>query len=67
MTQDFASQLAKKDVSESWVTRFLDRDKGELTARWAPAMDSVRHNVDSTVKYDLYSDLLQHKMAEYDI
>jgi hypothetical protein len=54
MIQNFASKLAKKDVSESWVTRFINRNKDELTSRWAPAMDSVRHNADSVVKYGLY-------------
>jgi hypothetical protein len=30
-------------------------------------MDSVRHNANSIVKYGLYFDLLQHKVAKYDI
>ena len=30
-------------------------------------MDSVRHAADSSDKYSLYFDLLQHKIAEYDI
>ncbi|KAH7394724.1 hypothetical protein BKA66DRAFT_599093 [Pyrenochaeta sp. MPI-SDFR-AT-0127] len=30
-------------------------------------MDSVRHAADSSDKYKLYFDLLQHKMTEYDL
>jgi hypothetical protein len=67
MIRNFASKLAAKDVSESWVTRFINRNKNELTSQWAPAMDSVRHNADSVVKYSLYFDLLQHKISEYNI
>ena len=31
------------------------------------AMDSVRHAADSSDKYSLYFDLLQHKITEYDV
>jgi hypothetical protein len=30
-------------------------------------MDSVRYNANSIVKYGLYFDLLQHKVAKYNI
>jgi hypothetical protein len=30
-------------------------------------MDSKRHNADLNTKYELYFDLLQHKIAEYNI
>ena len=67
MIRNFASTIAQKPVSDSWVTRFINKHKDRLTPRWTTAMDSIRHAADSSEKYSLYFDLLQHKIAEYDV
>ena len=67
MIRNFASTIAKEPVSESWVTRFINRHSIYLISRWAAGMDSNRHNADSGDKYSLYFDFLGNKMKEYDI
>lgn len=67
MIRNFASAIAKEPVSESWVTRFMNRHSIHLISRWAAGMDSNRHNADSSDKYSLYFDLLGDKIKEYDI
>ena len=67
MIQNFASTIAKELVSESWVTRFINRHSIHLISRWAASMDSNRHQADSGSKYSLYFNLLGDKIKEYDI
>lgn len=67
MIQNFASPIAQKPVSESWVTRFINRHSIHLISRYSTGMDRQRHDADSYDKYKLYFDLLQHKISEYSI
>jgi hypothetical protein len=67
MTQRFASQVAKEEVGEGWVTRFLHRNQDALTPQWTPGMDRNRHEADSEYKYRLYFELLHAKTQEYNI
>jgi hypothetical protein len=67
MIHNFASEDAKERVLESWVTRFLNRNKDDLMSKWTMSMDPNRHQADSGFKYKLYFDLLHHKMDEYDV
>jgi hypothetical protein len=67
MVQNFALVIAKEPVSESWVTRFVNRHPSELILKWAAGIDSNRHQADSGVKYKLYFDLLVNKITEYDV
>jgi hypothetical protein len=59
--------LAGKEVSESWVTRFIARHPSELTLRWTTGMDRKRHKADLGAKYSLYFELLHAKMKEYKV
>jgi hypothetical protein len=43
MIQNFASKIAKQEVSEAWVTRFINRHPDEIISKWATGMDSLRH------------------------
>ncbi|PVH92631.1 hypothetical protein DM02DRAFT_478718, partial [Periconia macrospinosa] len=61
MLKNYASHVAESDVSESWVTRFLNRHRDELKSQWASAMDRNRHIADSLYKYKLYFELLREK------
>jgi len=65
MIQNFASVVAKEPVSESWVTRFINRHSIHLISQWVTGMDSNRHKADSATKYSLYFDLLRSKINQY--
>jgi len=67
MIRNFASAVAQEPVSESWVTRFINRHAIHLISQYSTGMDADRHNADSFVKYKLYFDSLQAKVAEYDV
>ena len=67
MVQNLASEVAKTRVSESWVSRFLHRNNTTLIPKWTSGMDRDRHKADSSLKYNLYYDLLHSKMSEYQI
>ena len=67
MIQNFASTIAKEPVSESWVTRFINRHSIHLISQWVTSMDANRHNADSGHKYKLYFDLLQQKISKYNV
>jgi hypothetical protein len=67
MIRNFASSLARKDVSESWVTRFLNRNSSHLISRWQTGMDRKRQKADSGAKYSLYFELLHNKIREYSV
>ena len=43
MIQNFGSELARRDVSMSWVERFLHRNHTHLSIGWAPPLDRTRH------------------------
>ncbi|KAI1683104.1 Pogo transposable element [Pyrenophora tritici-repentis] len=67
MIRNFASSLAGKEVSETWVSRFLRRHPSELISRYTSGMDRKRHKADSGAKYKLYFELLHAKMMEYGV
>ena len=67
MIANFASSIARERVSESWVTRFINKYSIHLISKYSTGMDAVRHNADSYTKYELYFNLLQRKIAEYSI
>ena len=62
MISNFASSLVGRKVSESWVTRFLNRNSTHLISRWQTGMDRNRHKADSGAKYSLYLKLLHDKI-----
>ena len=47
MIANFASAVAQEAVSESWVTRFINRHSIHLISQWATGMDSNCHQADS--------------------
>jgi hypothetical protein len=67
MIANFASAVAQEPVSESWVTRFINKYSINLISHYSTGMDSNRHNADSYVKYELYFNLLQRKIAQYKV
>jgi hypothetical protein len=64
MIQNIGSTIAHEQLSEAWVTRFLNRHPDTLTSKWSTGMDATRHKADSHLKYKLYFDLLHAKMKE---
>jgi hypothetical protein len=67
MIQNFASIVAKWEVSDAWVTRFLNRNQAHLTSKWTIGMDRNRHEADNEERYRLYFDLVHSKMRQYDV
>ena len=65
MIRNFSSEVAHQQLSESWVTRFINRHKIHLISKWTSAMDRTRHLADSESKYRLYFELLHQKITEY--
>jgi hypothetical protein len=50
----FASAVAKEPVSESCVTRFINKYTIDLVSLYSTRMNTDRHNADSYSKYKLY-------------
>ncbi|KAI1665406.1 Pogo transposable element [Pyrenophora tritici-repentis] len=67
MIQRFASSLAGKAVSETWVSRFLRRHPNHLISAYSKGMSKQRCKADSGAKYSLYFKLLLNKIEEYNI
>jgi hypothetical protein len=67
MIQRFASDLAGKAVSETWVSRFLHRHPNHLISGYSKGISKLRCNADSGAKYSLYFKLLVEKMEEYNV
>ena len=67
MIRNFATTIAKRSVSESWVTQFLNRHTNHLTSHWQTGMDRQRHQADSEDKYTKYFTLIHQKIEEYRI
>ena len=67
MIANFASAVAREAVSESWVTRFINKYSIHLISKYSTGMDADRHNADSYSKYELYFNLLQHKITKYKV
>ncbi|RAR00482.1 pogo transposable [Stemphylium lycopersici] len=67
MIKNFASAMAKWEVSESWITCFLHRHSDRLTTKLSAGIDRDRHKADSSSRYKAYFNLLHSKMKEYDI
>ena len=65
--QNYASAVAKWEVSETWVTRFLARHRDTLLSKWTADMDRNRHQADTEDSYHQYFELLQAKIREYDV
>jgi hypothetical protein len=47
MIKDFAAEIAKDHVGETWVTDFLDHHTETLLYKRTTAMDKVRHAADN--------------------
>jgi hypothetical protein len=67
MVRNFAREVAKREVGDGWVTRFLTRQNSNLTARYTKGMDRNRHAADNRGKYHQYFELLHSKMRQYNV
>lgn len=67
MIRNFSSEVASQPVSESWVTRFLNRHRIHLISKWTTGIDRKRYQADPAAKYKQYFDLLYYKMKQYDL
>ena len=67
MIRNFSSEVAGKELLESWVTRFLHRNYDCLISKWTTAMDATRYKADSLSKYKCWFELLHSKIKEYGV
>lgn len=67
IVRNFAEKLAGSTLTEDWVSQFITRHHDRLTSRWAVAMDVDRHRADSVLKYELYFQLLEEIIKEYNL
>jgi hypothetical protein len=65
MIRNFSSEVAYQQLSESWVTYFINQHKIHLISKWTSAMDCLRYLADSESKYHLYFELLHRKITHY--
>jgi hypothetical protein len=64
---NYALVLAKWEVSDSWISRFLARHRNHLILQWTNDMDRNRHQADTEDSYRQYFELLQAKIQEYNV
>jgi hypothetical protein len=67
MIQNFASEVAKWEVSIAWVERFLRRNCDQLSSKYTTGIDRDRFKADTEDSYCTYFDLLHTKMRQYDV
>jgi hypothetical protein len=67
MIQNFASQVAKRELGENWVDCFVQIYPDKLISKWTTGMDNSCHKADSGRKYSLYFDFLRDKIDQYQV
>ena len=67
MIKNFAKEIAGVKVSDTWVTRFPNRNSDKLTSQWTTGIDSERHKADSWQKREQYFDLMHQKIKQHHI
>jgi hypothetical protein len=67
MIQNFASQIAHRELGVHWVDCFVKQYPEQLISKWTTAMDNSRHKADSGSKYSLYFNLLRKKTDQYHV
>jgi uncharacterized protein YfbU (UPF0304 family) len=64
---NFASKVAKQEISDAWVTRFLAQNNKNLISKWTSGINQLRHQANSWYKYFKYFKLLHAKIVQYKI
>lgn len=67
MIKNFASEIAKKEVSESWVTRFMNRNKAQITSQLSEDTERIQCDAVFGETCELYLDMMQRKVDEHGI
>jgi hypothetical protein len=65
MIRNFSSEVAHQQLSESWVTCFINRHEIHLISKWITTMDRTRHRADTESQYRLFFELLHQKITQY--
>jgi hypothetical protein len=56
--KNYALAVAKQEVLDSWVSRFLARNRDHLTSKWTTNIDRNRYQADTKDSYRQYFELL---------
>jgi hypothetical protein len=67
MIKQIASEVAKTQVAERWVTRFLDCNSTHLISKWTTRIDRNCHKAVSKAIYCEYFEYIHEKMQEYNV
>ncbi|KAH7563685.1 hypothetical protein BM1_00732 [Bipolaris maydis] len=67
MIKKFVAGIAQWEPSDSWVTRFLKRNRANITIKTSTGIDRDRHKADNITLYRRYFRLLHDKLDQYDI
>lgn len=43
MVRNFGLEIARRELSERWIGRFIERHHDELLTQWGPSINRVRH------------------------
>ncbi|KAH6234950.1 hypothetical protein HBI42_020280 [Parastagonospora nodorum] len=65
MIRNFSSEVAHQQLSESWVTRFINRHEIHLISEWITTTDRTRDRADTESRYRLFFELLHRKITQH--
>jgi hypothetical protein len=67
MIRHFSSEIAKRQLGERWIDRFIKRNSIHLISEWTTGIDRNHYQVNSAIKHRLYFNLFYSKIREYNI
>jgi len=59
---NIAAEMAGRQPSKNWCSRFVVRNKDSLDSRYLNPLDLSRHKVDSRASYKQYFEIIGKKM-----
>jgi len=64
---NIAAEMAGREPSKNWSSRFVDRNRDQLDSRYLTTLDLSRHKADSRESFKQYFNIVGHKIEEYGI
>jgi len=64
---NIAAEMAGREPSKNWSSRFVDRNRDQLDSRYLTTLDLSRHKDDSRESFKQYFNIVGHKIEEYGI
>lgn len=67
IVSNIAAELAGRQPSKNWCSRFVSRHKDSLDSRYLNTFDFSRHEADTRASYRQYFEIVGKKIVEYGI